>query len=80
MNVRAITDERLAVWIEDIVEANATPVLLLAVGHEHRSGEIHLFFPEDLNTVDVMKLMVRAAYMLGQQSGVHGFDQLDVDV
>lgn len=43
----AITVERLEGWGRVIVENHATPMLLVGVGHDHVSGNLHLCIPED---------------------------------
>lgn len=38
--VETITAERLARWSKRLSESHATPLLLLAVGHDHVSGQL----------------------------------------
>jgi hypothetical protein len=46
--VERICRERLEAWGKRLAEAHATPVLLLGVGHDHRSGEAVLVTTEDM--------------------------------
>jgi hypothetical protein len=46
MDCDRITAERLDSWRKLLKEGNATPILLIGVGHEHRSGELHVVVPE----------------------------------
>jgi len=45
--VEQIVQERLTDWGRDCVRDHATPALLLAIGHDHASGEVHLYVPDD---------------------------------
>lgn len=45
--VEQITRQRLKDWGNDCIRDHATPALLLAVGHDHVSGEVHLYVPDD---------------------------------
>lgn len=47
--VRAICRERLALWTEHLVSDHATPILLIGVGHDKRSGEVVLCTTEGLS-------------------------------
>lgn len=47
VNVERIARERLRDWQRDCVRDHATPALLLAIGHDERSGEIHVYIPDD---------------------------------
>jgi len=55
-----ITVGRLASWSAILIENHSTPGLLIGIGHDHRSGEIHLCIPEDLTQQDVQNLLVGA--------------------
>jgi len=47
VDVQAITIERLKDWGADCIRDHATPALLLAIGHDDRSGEVHVYVPDD---------------------------------
>jgi hypothetical protein len=47
VDVAAIVHERLNDWGKDCIRDHATPALLLAIGHDHVSGEAHLYVPDD---------------------------------
>lgn len=50
----------MARWLEDCVAAHSTPMLLLCVGHDHVSGEVHVMTLKDMNDADLSALL-RAA-------------------
>lgn len=43
--LRKIASERLGEWCVECVDKHVTPIALVAIGHDHRTGEIHLFVP-----------------------------------
>lgn len=45
--VEKICRERMALWTQDAMRDHATPALLLAIGHDHVSGEVHVYVPDD---------------------------------
>lgn len=47
VDVERIAHERLETWAKDCVRDHATPALLLAIGHDEFSGEVHLYMPDD---------------------------------
>lgn len=60
MNTDAITRDRLEEWRQVLRSAKATPVLMVAVGHEEREGELHVLVPEDLE-MPYVRAFLRAA-------------------
>jgi hypothetical protein len=59
-NTNAITQERLDAWQELLDIQHATPIMLLAVGHDSRAGEVHVCVPDDLTSAAVRSLLVAA--------------------
>jgi len=45
--LRAIVQERLAGWAEISVREHQTPVVMVAVGHDHAKGKLGLCTPQD---------------------------------
>lgn len=45
--LRAIVQERLAGWTEICVREHQTPVVMVAVGHDHAKGQLGLCTPQD---------------------------------
>lgn len=43
----SITRGRLDDWRQTLEDANATPIVMLGVGHGPTEGELHIFFPEN---------------------------------
>jgi hypothetical protein len=56
--VEQITRERLMEWLQGCVRAHATPVVLIAVGHDERSGEVHVFRPDGGFSDPALQLLV----------------------
>ncbi len=46
LGVSKVCHERMADWVEELVEANCTPVLLVGVGHGKQRGQVHIFTPD----------------------------------
>lgn len=44
--VKQISLKRLQDWLADCERDHATPIALIAVGHDHRAGEVHVYRPE----------------------------------
>jgi len=61
MDTRAICDERLTRWKELLVADNATPIVLIGVGHEHNSGQIDVCFPTDAHNAEIAAILLEAA-------------------
>lgn len=49
MDTDKITSERLNEWRDRLREEHATPLVLLGVGHEHKSGQLVLCVPEGVD-------------------------------
>jgi hypothetical protein len=59
--VARITDERLAAYRRRMLENHATPLVMLGVGRDHRSGEINLCVTGDADMGLVLGLLRFAA-------------------
>jgi len=44
---RAINEDRLKSWAKKLTDNHSTPIMLVGVGHDHRSGQLHLVTLED---------------------------------
>jgi hypothetical protein len=66
--LRAIVTGRLADWTEVLVANHCTPMVLIAVGHDHEGGNIHVCYPDEslgvLTAADLAKLLRRVAHDL----------------
>lgn len=49
LEIGRIVGERLESWGQRLTEAHSTPVLMLAIGHDHRSGHLTLLVPEGVS-------------------------------
>jgi hypothetical protein len=52
-----INAHRLREWQHVLSENNATPLLLIGVGHDERSGEFHLLVPDGVSRDSVMAVL-----------------------
>ena len=59
--IRDICDERLSAWEELLVKNHATPALLVGLGHDATSGQIHLLTVDDI-TLEQMQIFLAFAY------------------
>lgn len=62
--IRQITTERLDSWKELSVSEHATPVALVSVGHDAKSGNLVVCVPEDMKRADVIVLLRGALKLL----------------
>lgn len=60
-----ITKERLDSWKARMKESNATPVLLVGVGHDQTSGQLVICTVEDIANDYLRSLLVFALQELG---------------
>ena len=58
--IREITTDRLREWGEIAIAKHTTPAVLLCIGHDQVSGELHLMCPENLDLEGLRKLLQRA--------------------
>lgn len=56
-----ITEERLARWKKRLSEAHATPVVLVAIGHDEHKGRPVICTTEDIKDSDLAHLLLYAA-------------------
>ena len=70
MNTRQITTERLRSWSERLAEHNATPVVLIGVGHEHNSGEVILCIPAGPTDDQIVMAIVFALQQIRDRPGI----------
>jgi hypothetical protein len=67
VNVREITHERLGIWEKLIINAHATPTLLLGIGHDHVKGQLVVCVTEDCSNEEVLMLLYGAIKELQKQ-------------
>lgn len=65
--IESICTERLGRWQKRLVDEHATPVLLLGVGHDHKSGQTVLCTLEDLTDAELMIFLEGTINILRQQ-------------
>jgi hypothetical protein len=57
VDVKTINHLRFEKWKEKMNEAHATAVLVMAVGHDHKEGEIAVITTEDLPNAEIKALL-----------------------
>ena len=58
--IRQICKDRLAMWTDDLVGDHATPVLLVGIGHDHRSGEVVICTVQEMDQEKITLFLARA--------------------
>jgi hypothetical protein len=66
MTFPEITQERFANWADKLNQSNATPVVLVAVGHEQNSGEVVICVPENVEKIELLALLNYTIQELGK--------------
>lgn len=63
--ILAINEDRLGAWAKLLADQHATPVAVIAVGHDEANGQIHVVIPTNLPPQDVHRI-IREALQLWQ--------------
>lgn len=58
VSTEEITQDRLKGWTEELAVVHATPFLLVAIGHDERSGEIHVCVPIGANDDETAAILI----------------------
>lgn len=66
VDVKSITTERLGRWRKHMIERHTTPMLAVAVGHDHAEGEIHFYIPDGVEMEKVRLLLAMAIELMDQ--------------
>ena len=61
VDIEALCKERLNKWKEVLVENESTPFALVSIGHNHRSGEIHVCVCDNISNSALALILRRAA-------------------
>jgi len=66
--VARITEERLKLWSRRLVEANATPLILIGFGHDQTSGQLVIctLDAEELDKGRIQQYLLWAIQELGK--------------
>lgn len=67
VNVKHICDERLARWKTQLIRRHSTPLILIGIGHDHKSGEIALLCTEDRTDEELLLFMENVVKQLHDQ-------------
>jgi hypothetical protein len=58
--IESICQERLGRWTKRLVEEHSTPVVLVAVGHDHKKGQLTICTTEEMTDPEI-KLFLEGA-------------------
>ena len=61
---REICLDHLSRWTEHLVSSHSTPILLVGIGHDDRSGELVICTPEAMSDSDIETLLLAAVKKL----------------
>ena len=56
-HIAAIVTERLDTWGSAMIDQHVTPYLALGIGHDHVSGQIHLFICENSKADEILLVL-----------------------
>lgn len=68
VNTDAITAERLEVWRRELAGQHATPLLLMGVGHNEKSGQITICTLRDVDADTLLALLRDAIYRISREA------------
>jgi hypothetical protein len=67
--VSAIARQRLQDWVQSCERDHATPLVLIAIGHDEQAGSLHVYCPEGVPSgVDLGALLRRVAAQMEMQA------------
>lgn len=61
-----ISSGRLAEWADMLAKIPATPIALVALGHDSKSGEVYICVPDKIRDSEVSAIMQKALVLLNQ--------------
>ena len=64
LTISKINHDRFGHWIEELTEANCTPVLVVGVSHGLLRGDVHLFTPNLAEDHVLLKVLAIASLEL----------------
>lgn len=72
--IRAINRDRLSSWERKLTQSHATPALLLGIGHDHVSGQVHVCVCEGVSTESIRAFLRMALQELAksERPAAHG--------
>jgi hypothetical protein len=60
VNVKALNDEIMGRWKVKLIRQNASPVVLIGVGHDKNEGVINIFISEKKTKEEIKNLLAYA--------------------
>lgn len=67
VNVKAINDERLGRWKNQLNRKHSTPFILLGIGHDHNEGNLVILCTEERSDTDILLGLKKAVSLLEEQ-------------
>jgi len=64
LKLSKICHERMQGWVEELVQASCTPVLLVGAGQGAQRGQIHIFAPGEVTDHALVMIIQMAALEL----------------
>jgi hypothetical protein len=64
VDVEKINNDRLKSWRDKLNAAHATPIIMLAIGHDHVEGQVHLVAIEKLNNEQIKQFLSNAYHSI----------------
>lgn len=71
--IREICTTRLEKWTEVLIKEHCTPGILIGIGHDHVSGEIHLVIPEDWTDEQAMTILTGTLNLIRKNKNTETF-------
>lgn len=68
-DIKAICVQRLGSWTSRLTEQHATPMVLVGVGHDHKSGQVVVLTTEEMSQQDIVAFLALAVHHLVKQQG-----------
>lgn len=69
--IREICQERMGKWTEVLVKEHCTPAILIGIGHDQVSGEIHMIIPENWSDEQATAILARTMEKLLKGKNKH---------
>jgi hypothetical protein len=69
ISLPAICYSRMEEWAKQLAERNCTPVLVMGIGHQANSGEVHLFTMQDFSDDDLQMFLAFAQSEIRKRRG-----------
>lgn len=65
--IEEITCDRLQKWAFKLLSEHSTPVILIGIGHDHKSGQITVCVPENFTDFEYIGILKAALIQLKKE-------------